>query len=239
MEQAKILQGQNVLITGGSRGIGLAIAFRLGGLGARISLGARNAKSIDAAVQQLRKERIEAIGFPADIGRSDQVTALVDSTHHAFGEIHILVNNAGVGLFRPMHEVSEAEWDRLMDTNLKGVFLVSKAVAPEMIRRRNGTIINISSLAGKNAFPGGAVYCASKWGLLGLNNCMAEELREYGIRVSAICPGSVASEFSPHAGKDEKKMLQPDDVAHAVAMLVTAAPGNFISEVLMRPTQKP
>jgi len=116
---------------------------------------------------------------------------------------------------------------------------VSKAVAPEMIRRRKGYIVNISSLAGKNSFPGGSVYCASKWGLLGLNHCLAEELRGYGIRVSAVCPGSVASEFSPHTGKDEKKMLQPEDVAHAVAMLVTAAPQNFISEVLMRPTQKP
>jgi 3-oxoacyl-[acyl-carrier protein] reductase len=239
MENAKMLNGQTVLVTGGSRGIGLAIAFRLGGLGARVSLCARNANSLETAVQQLRKAGIEALGFPADIGRSDQVTALVDSTHQAFGEIHILVNNAGIGLFRPLHEVSEAEWDRLMDTNLKGAFLISKVVAPEMIRRRTGTIVNICSLAGKNAFPGGGAYCASKWGLLGLNNCMAEELREFGIRVSAICPGSVASEFSPHAGKDVKKMLQPEDVAHAVAMLVTAAPGSFISEVLMRPTQKP
>jgi 3-oxoacyl-[acyl-carrier protein] reductase len=239
MDNATTLNGQTVLITGGSRGIGLAIAFRLGGLGARVSLCARNAKSLETAVRQLRKAGIEALGFSADIGRSGQVTALIDSTHEAFGEIDILINNAGIGLFRPLHEVSEEEWNRLMDTNLKGAFLVSKAVAPEMIRRRSGTIINISSLAGKNAFPGGAVYCASKWGLLGLNNCMAEELREFGIRVSAICPGSVASEFSPHAGKDVKKMLQPEDVAHVVATLVTAAPGSFISEVLMRPTQKP
>ncbi len=239
MENAKMLNGQTALITGGSRGIGLAIAFRLGRLGARVSLCGRNANSLETAVQQLQKAGIQAVGFPADVGRSGQVTALVESTRQAFGEIDILINNAGIGLFRPLQEVSEEEWDRLMDTNLKGVFLMSRAVAPEMTRRRKGTIVNICSLAGKNAFPGGGVYCASKWGLLGLNNCMAEELREFGIRVSAICPGSVASEFSPHAGKDEKKMLQPDDVAHAVAMLVTAAPGSFISEVLMRPTLKP
>jgi 3-oxoacyl-[acyl-carrier protein] reductase len=115
-------------------------------------------------------------------------------------------------------------------------------VAPGLIQRRAGHIINIASLAGKNAFAGGAIYCASKWGLLGFTQCVAEDLRAYGIRVSAVCPGSVATEFSPqgtHAGKDASKMLQPDDVAHAVAMLVTQAPQSFISEVVMRPTQKP
>ena len=126
-----------------------------------------------------------------------------------------------------------------MNTNLKSVFLMSRAVAPEMIRRKTGHIINIGSLAGKNTFANGAIYCASKWGLLGLSGCMAEDLRGHGIRVSAICPGSVNTEFSPHAGKDASKMLQPDDVAHAVAALVTQAPGSFISEVHLRPTQKP
>ena len=108
-----------------------------------------------------------------------------------------------------------------------------------MIRRKTGHIINICSLAGKNTFANGAIYCASKWGLLGLSGCMAEDLRAHGIRVGAICPGSVATEFSPHAGKDPSRMLQPEDVAHAVAALVTQAPGSFISEVHMRPTQKP
>jgi 3-oxoacyl-[acyl-carrier protein] reductase len=119
------------------------------------------------------------------------------------------------------------------------VFLLSKAVAPAMIQRRSGHIVNIASLAGKNAFAGGSIYCASKWGLLGMTECMAEDLRPFGIRVSAVCPGTVATEFSPHAGKDPKKMLQPEDVAHAVEMILTQAPQSFISEVLLRPTQKP
>jgi 3-oxoacyl-[acyl-carrier protein] reductase len=127
----------------------------------------------------------------------------------------------------------------VLDTNLKSAFLTSRAVVPEMIRRKSGHIINISSLAGKSTFANGAIYCASKWGLLGLTGCMAEDLRAHGVRVSAICPGSVATEFSPHAGKDSSKMLQPDDVAHAVAALVTQSPGSFISEVQIRPTQKP
>jgi short-subunit dehydrogenase len=108
-----------------------------------------------------------------------------------------------------------------------------------MIERRSGHIINISSLAGKNALPNGAAYAASKWGLNGLSYSIAEELRGHGIRVSVVCPGSVDTELSPHSGKDSNKMLKPDDVAHVVAMLVTQAPQSFASEVLLRPTQKP
>src|SRR5262249_10015328 len=148
--------------------------------------------------------------------------------------------NAGIGYFGSLSQASEKNWDAVMDTNLKSVFLLSKAAAPGMCERRSGHIINIGSLAGKNAFKGGAVYCASKWGLIGLTECLAEDLREFGVRVSVICPGSVATEFgSPNTKKNLEKMLQPDDIAHAVAMLVTQAPQSFISEVLIRPTQKP
>lgn len=116
---------------------------------------------------------------------------------------------------------------------------MTRAVAPGMIERRSGHVINIASLAGKNAFAGGSIYCASKWGLLGFTYSAAEDLRAYGIRVSAICPGSVATEFGPHRGKSIERMLQPEDVAHAVEMLVTQSPQSFISDLSMRPTQKP
>jgi 3-oxoacyl-[acyl-carrier protein] reductase len=233
------IAGQVALVTGASRGIGLAIAGRLGRMGALVAICSRKAKALDAAAEDLRRAGIETLAVAADVARADQVAALVDRARKAFGPIDILVNNAGVGVFGPVHELREADWDAVLDTNLKGVFLVSKAVAPEMIRRRTGHIINISSLAGKNAFVGGGVYCASKWGLLGLTSCMAEDLRAYGVRVSSICPGTVATDFSPHPGKDPSKMLKADDVAHAVAALVTQAPQSFISEVLLRPTQKP
>jgi 3-oxoacyl-[acyl-carrier protein] reductase len=153
--------------------------------------------------------------------------------------VEILVNNAGIGYFGPTHEATEANWDSVLDTNLKAVFLASKAVVPGMIERRSGHIINIASLAGKNAFAGGGIYCASKWGLLGLTECMAEDLRAYGIRVSAVCPGSVATDFSPHGKKDISKMLQAEDIALVVEMILRQAPQSFISEVLLRPTQKP
>ena len=241
MDTEKPLSWKVALITGASRGIGRAIAQQLGRLGARLGLCARTRERLEAVAAELRKDGVDAIAVPADLANPPEADRAVRQTNDALGEIDILVNNAGVGVFRPAHEATEEDWDRVIDTNLKAVFLLSKAVAPQMIRRRRGDIVNIASLAGKNAFAGGAVYCASKWGLLGFTQCMAEDLRGYGIRVSVICPGSVATEFfhSPHVGKDTAKMLQPQDVAHAVAMVLTAAPRSFLSEVLLRPTQKP
>jgi Short-chain alcohol dehydrogenase of unknown specificity len=144
-----------------------------------------------------------------------------------------------MGLFGPVQERTEAEWDTLMNTNLKSVFLVSRKVIPGMIQRRGGDIINISSLAGKSTFAGGGIYCASKWALQGLSGCMAEDLRIYGIRVSTVCPGSVATEFSGRGPKDASKVLTAQDVAHAVAMVATQGPQSFLSEVHLRPLAKP
>jgi 3-oxoacyl-[acyl-carrier protein] reductase len=239
MAKERPLEGKTALVTGGSRGIGLAIACQLGALGARVSICGRDASRLERAANQLQQQGISMLGMHADVTRATDVELLVQKTQSSLGPIEILVNNAGTGHFGPVQQASEANWDCVLDTNLKGVFLLTKAVAPGMIERRSGHIVNIASLAGKNAFAGGAVYCASKWGLLGFTYCAAEDLRAYGIRVSAICPGSVATEFGPHSGKDPSKMLRPEDVAHAVEMLVTQAPQSFVSDISMRPTQKP
>ncbi len=238
-DKEKPIAGAVAVVTGASRGIGFSIAEKLGGMGARVALCARDAATLTSAVVRLEREGIETLSAVADVRRQAEIDSLLALTRKKFGPIDILVNNAGVAKFGPFHQFSGTDWDKMLDTNLKAVFLLSRAVAPEMVRRRTGHIINIASLAGKNAFAGGGIYCASKWGLLGLTQCMAEDLRGFGIRVSAVCPGSVATEFSPHAGKDPAKLLQPEDVAHAVAMLVTQAPQSFISEILIRPTQKP
>src|SRR5204863_7964873 len=121
----------------------------------------------------------------------------------------------------------------------RGIFYTVRAFTPLMISGGGGHVINISSIAGKNPLPNGAAYAASKWGLNGLSYSIAEELRGHNIRVSVVCPGSTHTELSPHEGKNPQKMLQPDDVAHIVAMLVTQAPQSFASEVILRPTQKP
>jgi NAD(P)-dependent dehydrogenase (short-subunit alcohol dehydrogenase family) len=240
MEASKPLEGKTALITGGSRGIGFAIARSLGRMGAKLGICARDPKKLEDAAGQLRRYGVNVLAAPADVASAKDVAALVAKTEQSLGGIEILVNNAGIGYFGPTHEADEKDWDAVLDTNLKSVFLVSKAVAPGMIKRNFGHIINIASLAGKNAFKGGGIYCASKWGLMGLTECMAEDLRQYGIRVSAVCPGSVATDFgSPSSTKDPRKMLQPEDIAHVVEMLVTEAPQSFVSEVLIRPTQKP
>jgi 3-oxoacyl-[acyl-carrier protein] reductase len=239
MSLEKPLEGKVALITGASRGIGLAIARRLGAMGARVSLCARDAKRLESAADECKRAGADAIAVAVDVTRPADIAKLVETTEQLLGPVEILVNNAGVGYFGPVQTAGEANWDTVLDTNLKAVFLLSRAVAPGMIQRKSGHIVNIASLAGKNVFAGGAIYCASKWGLLGLTGCMAEDLRAHGIRVSAICPGSVATDFDFPGGRDRNKMLQPDDVAHAVALLLTQAPQSFISELSMRPTQKP
>jgi 3-oxoacyl-[acyl-carrier protein] reductase len=233
------LGGKIALVTGASRGIGLAIARRLASMGARVSLCARDEKRLESAANECKQAGSDAVAVRADLTRAAEVNRLVETTERLLGPIEILINNAGIGYFGPIQNAEEANWDSVLDTNLKAVFLLSRAVAPGMIRARAGHIVNIASLAGKNTFAGGGIYCASKWGLLGLTGCMAEDLRTHGIRVSAVCPGSVATEFGLPGGRDRSKMLQPDDVAHTVAMILTQAPQSFISEVSMRPTQKP
>jgi 3-oxoacyl-[acyl-carrier protein] reductase len=233
------LAGAVALVTGGSRGIGRAIALRLAKLGASLAICGRDAQALAATEAELKKSGSPVYSRIADVSRSADVAALVDGAQAALGSISILVNNAGIGLFGPAHEKTEADWDCVLNTNLKGVFLVSRAVAPAMIQRGAGDIINISSLAGRNAFAGGAIYCASKWGLQGFSACMAEDLREHGIRVSVICPGSVATEFSTRGSKDPSKVLSPEDIAHAVEMIVTQSTQSFLSEIHLRPLRKP
>lgn len=237
LTSVSLLAKKTALITGASRGIGRAIAARLGRMGATVAICARS-RDIEATAAGLRAEGIKTLPIIADVTRALEVQRMVEETCSRLGEIEILVNNAGVGIFGPFHERSEPDWDAVLNTNLKAVFLTSQAVAPRMIRQGRGHIINISSLASKSAFPGGAIYCASKWGLMGLTGCMAEDLRAHGIRVSVICPGSVATDFSAHEGRGPSTLLQPEDVAHAVAMLVIQSPQSFISEIDVRPLRK-
>jgi 3-oxoacyl-[acyl-carrier protein] reductase len=233
------LSGEVALVTGASRGIGRAIAQRLASLGASVAICGRDPEALAKSASSLEESGARVFSRATDVTNSSEIADLVGQTEAALGPITILVNNAGIGLFGPAHEKTEAEWDRVLDTNLKSVFLVSRAVVPSMIRQKKGDIINISSLAGKNTFAGGGVYCASKWGVMGLSGCMAEDLRDHGIRVSTICPGSVATEFSGRGPKDPAKTLVSEDVAHAVEAVVTQRPGSFLSEIQLRPLRKP
>jgi 3-oxoacyl-[acyl-carrier protein] reductase len=240
MNPATLLQHQVALVTGGGRGIGAAIAAKLAGLGATVVVAGRTPRPLEETISRIQAVGGKASALALDVADLKTVQHVADRVGKEFGRLDILVNNAGVGSFSsPLYELDPVEWDRVLNTNLRGVYYCIRAFTPLLMKSPNGHIVNISSLAGKNALPNGAVYAASKWGLNGLSYSVAEELRGHGIRVSVVCPGSVDTELSPHAGKNKAKMLQGSDVAHAVAALVTQAPQSFISEVLIRPTQKP
>ncbi|MGA9508910.1 MAG: SDR family NAD(P)-dependent oxidoreductase [Candidatus Sulfotelmatobacter sp.] len=235
-----VLAGKVAIVTGASRGIGAAIARSLAELGATAVLCGRTRRALETSAKAITDAGGKAEVIPCDVSDLESVDGAAKHIESSFGRVDILVNNAGIGGFGgPLHQLAPDAWDKILNTNLRGVYYAIRALAPMMIRARSGHIINISSIAGKNALPNGAAYAASKWGLNGLSYSVAEELRIHNIRVSVICPGSTNTELSPHEGKDPNKMLQPEDVAHAVEMLVTQAPQSFVSEIILRPTQKP
>ena len=229
------------VVTGAARGIGEAIARQLAHMGATVVLTARDQARLGQVKALIEQQEGKAIVAPCDLTDEKAIAALGQRVSQECGRCDILVNNAGVGVLRkPLVELAVEEWDQMLHTNLRAPYLMIRALAPLMIAARSGHIINISSLAGKNVLPEGAAYAASKWGLNGLTYSVAEELRPYNVRVSVIAPGSVNTKFgSPGSGKDPKRMIQPEDVAAVVAMLVTQAATSFVSEVLLRPTMKP
>jgi len=234
------LQSRLAIVTGGSRGIGFAIADKLAELGAEVVITARNQDELDNAATQMRKSGGKCDGIRCDVSSLSDVQQFSGNLGRRLGALKILINNAGVGGFSaPLHETDPETWDNILNTNLRGVYYMMRAFAPTLIANGGGDIVNISSLAGKNALPNGAAYAASKWGLNGLSYSAAEELRGRNIRVTVVCPGSVNTDLSPHQGKSVNRMLQPADVAHVVAMVVTQASQSFASEILLRPTQKP
>jgi 3-oxoacyl-[acyl-carrier protein] reductase len=234
------LGGQVAVVTGAGRGIGAAIAQELSSMGATAVLCGRTRAALESVAQAITQAGGKAEVVSCDVTSLRSVEAAAGRVEASFGRVDVLVNNAGVGGFGgPLHQLPPDSWEQILNTNLRGVYYAVRAFAPMMIRARSGHIINISSLAGKNALPNGAAYAASKWGLNGLSYSLAEELRGCNIRVAVICPGSTNTELSPHVGKDPGKMLQPADVAHAVGMLVTQSAQSFVSEILLRPTQKP
>ena len=234
------LEGQVAVVTGGGRGIGAAIARRLASMGATTVISGRHLDQLRNTAQAIAAQGGRCEPLVCDVSDLKSVEGFAKQVLQDFKQVDILVNNAGIGGFGgPLHKLPPDQWDAILNTNLRGVFYCMRAFAPAMIDRQAGHIINVSSIASKNALPNGAAYSASKWGLNGLSYSVAEELRGYDIRVSVICPGSTDTELSPHAGKDPNKMLKPEDVAHVVAMLVTQSPQSFVSEVVLRPTQKP
>ncbi len=230
------LAGKNAVVTGGARGIGLAIAQALAAAGAGVAICARSQENIDSALTQLTgTSKSKVVAKVADVRDSTEVSRFFEQVDRELGQLDIVVNNAGVGIFKSAAELTVEEWRKTLDTNLSGVFYCCKE-ALHRFRNRGGYIINISSLAGKNAFAGGAAYNASKFGLNGLSEAIMLDHRNENVKVSYILPGSVATDFSSNSG-GEKWKIAPADIAEIVLMLLKTPARTLISIVEVRPSK--
>ncbi len=227
------------IVTGGTRGIGYAIAERLLEEGAKVAICGAHQNTVDAAMVRLALKG-EVFGAVADVSRLEQVKTFISAVLQRFEVADILINNAGAGTFRPVAELSPAEWDRMIGLNLSGVYYCCHEILPILRERGSGDIINISSLAAKNPFAGGAGYNASKFGLNGFSEAMMLDHRSDGVRVSTVMPGSVATEFGNgglQAGADWK--IAPEDIAEVVVTLLRMPARTTISRVEIRPSRPP
>jgi 3-oxoacyl-[acyl-carrier protein] reductase len=229
------------IVTGGSRGIGFAIAKAILAAKGQVMITGLDGDRLGRAVQMLG----QAAGDPArvdgaavDVRNRAGVEKLVGDAVRKFGGLDLLVNNAGVGAFADVATMSDDDWARVIDTNLTGVFLCTRAVIPAIKKSGGGWIVNIASLAGRNYFPGGAAYCASKAGLIAFSESVMQEVRYDNIRVTVVMPGSVATEFSgPTASSEDSWKLSPDDVAEVVMDLVRHPGRSLPSKVEIRPSK--
>ena len=227
------------LITGATEGIGRAIAFGLGRAGYQVGVCARTPSKLRTLLDELAAAGLTAAGYPADVGLEADVATLMSHLTATLGPIDVLVNNAGIAVLKPFAELTLDEWDATMATNLRSLFLVTQAVLPGMRERRRGSIVNISSLAGRNGFAGGTAYTASKHAVLGFSRSLMLEVRTDNVRVIAICPGSVDTPLmrtqTAFATRLEK-ILQPEDVADTVLAALALPERAMVSELDVRPT---
>lgn len=232
------LKDTTAVVTGASKGIGKSIAISLAKEGVHVVLAARHEKELLQVERQIRDAGGSCISVQTDVANEAQVARLMKTSAAEYGHIDFLINNAGYGVFAKVVDTNVADYDGMMNVNLRGVFLCCKAVLPLMIGRKQGAIINIASLAGKNSFVGGATYSATKWGLIGFSRSLMLEVREFNIRVVTICPGSVNTDFSNHT-KDGDRIIQPQDVADTVLFALTMPARSNVSEIDIRPTVNP
>ncbi|NWF90629.1 MAG: SDR family oxidoreductase [Ignavibacteriaceae bacterium] len=226
------------IVTGASRGIGKAIAIRLAKEGHTLMLFGRDHAALEDVRKIVSSLGIESQMFIGDLTDKNFIDNSVNNIIDDYGKIDNLINNAGIGILNKFVESSIDEFKKQMDVNLFAVYNFTKAVVNNMIEHRGGTIINISSLAGKNSFVGGTMYSATKHALMGFTRSLMLELREYNIRVIAICPGSVNTDFNPKREKvpNSGKILLAEDVAETVAMAIKLPISAMASEIDLRPT---
>ncbi len=237
-----MLKDKVAIVTGASRGIGRSIALSLAAQGAKIVASARNAQLLDELVEQIKTLNGEAIGVAGDVARTADADGLIDAAVKAFGRVDVLVNNAGITRDGLLLRMKDDDWDTVLDVNLKGAFLCTRAVAKVMSKQRSGRIINISSVVGEMGNPGQANYCASKAGLLGLTKSVARELARRNVTVNAITPGFIATDMTEELPEKTRRELiaqiplgrlgEAEDIASAVLFLASDLSGYITGQVL-------
>lgn len=231
-----LLEGKSALITGAGRGIGRAVAVRFAQQGCRIAALARSRDELDETARLVEAEGAEALVIEADVTDAEAVGSAVSETEGRFGAVDLLVNNAGFACFKPFLEYSIEEVRQTLDVNLVAPFLFMQAVAPGMIARETGRIINISSVAGLKPILNQSLYCASKHGLNGLSKVLALELKEHGVAVHWVCPGGVDTQLSREAmpGRDKTHWMKPEDIAQACLYLASLSSRCTVDELMVR-----
>ena len=235
----KLLNGKVTLITGAGRGIGKAISHSFAKAGSDIMLCARTKKELAQTAAELEKEGVKVHYHTTDVSKKKDVDELVKETIKHFGKCDIVVNNAGVGIFKPVYELTDEDWQNVIGTNLTGVFYVTRAVLPYLREKKAGYIINISSLAGQNPFAGAAAYCASKAALNSFTECLMQDVRQDNIKVSYICPGSVNTDFGRSAKTENSWKIDPVDIGQLCIDLVTLSNVSLPSKIELRPLKPP
>lgn len=236
----EFLDGANAVVTGASKGIGLAIAKALLKAGANVAICSRGPDGLERALEELRAAagNHKAVGYVADVGESAQVAEFFRFVDREFGKLDILINNAGIGLFRPAAQMTVEDWDRTIATNLSGSFYCSREALQRFDNLHGGWIIHISSLAAKNPFAGGAAYNASKFGLTGFAEAMMLDHRQENVRVSSILPGSVDTAGFSGAGESGAGWkIAPEDIAQIVLDILRMPARTLISRVEVRPSR--
>jgi NAD(P)-dependent dehydrogenase (short-subunit alcohol dehydrogenase family) len=234
------LKDKICIITGASRGIGRATGLALAKEGASIVAAARTQPELDSLVKEVEALGAKAMAVVTDVTRADSVKACVDAAIAAHGRVDLLVNNAGMGGYRPFLDWSEEDYDRIMATNTKSTWLCCREVIPHMLEAGQGQIINVASVAGLQGYPSEAIYCASKFAQVGLSQALDREFFERGIKVSMVCPGGVETSFALGDGRTagEDKMggfSTAEDVADAVVMAALPRERSRIVNIIMRP----
>jgi len=225
------------IVTGAGKGIGRATALKLGDAGYRITAVARTRADLESLQQELGGSE-NCLVCPGDVGEVDVAADCVAQTEAKWGKIDLLVNNAGYGVSAPAHEFRVRDWDGMMAANVRGTFLFTRAVLPGMMERNDGIVINIASIAGLDGFVGGTGYAASKHAVMGFTDSLWREVRDYNIRVCAICPGSVDTHFfsGEVGGAGREHMMRPEDVAEAVLYVARQPDRLFVKQIELRVT---